>query len=315
MTFDFFLDKFKRTTSNKSYIKEIEGLRFVAIFFVVLSHIITHMVREMNLKVDGSNFLYFIYSNGGFGVNLFFSLSGFILAIPFIKSFAFNEGSVSIKNYFLRRITRLEPPFIISLILFFILYVYFKSDEHAFEHLFYSLTYSHYIVYNTWSPINPITWSLETEIQFYVIAPIIFYLLFKPQKTTHKLLVFFLLLIGAFLFFSFFSETLKTLHLNKSLLRYFNFFLIGAISGYYYSTKLQNIIVKNFFYDLLGIAALSTIILTHHLPYNIFYPLQVLSCFLLIVSSFKGIYLNKVAVSRTMGAGVRVDQASIRAAQ
>jgi peptidoglycan/LPS O-acetylase OafA/YrhL len=44
-----------------------------------------------------------------YGVHLFFVLSGFILALPFCKA-ARGGGSVDIKKYFWRRVTRLEPP-------------------------------------------------------------------------------------------------------------------------------------------------------------------------------------------------------------
>lgn len=300
MTLDKFLDKFKRSTSNKSYIKEIEGLRFVAIFFVVLSHIIIHMIRVMNIHEDEipANLLSFIYLKGGFGVHLFFTLSGFILSIPYIKSYTLNEGSVSIKNYFLRRVTRLEPPFIISTLIFFVLYVFFMNGVDSLKHLFYTLTYSHYFVFKHWSPINPVTWSLETEIQFYIIAPIIFYTIFKPRKTYVKLFVFFTLLVMGFWGYFQFHETLDNIHLGKSLLKYINFFLVGMMAGYYYILYLQKNNTKNILYDIIGIISLTAIIYTHEMSLYLYYPVQVTACFLLIISSFKGLILNKVFSNR-----------------
>ena len=60
---------------------------------------------------------------GGYGVSIFFMISGFILSLPFAKAhFNKNPGkkNISLKRYYLRRLIRLEPPYIIALIIFFI---------------------------------------------------------------------------------------------------------------------------------------------------------------------------------------------------
>ena len=49
------------------------------------------------------------------GVELFFAISGFILGVPFASARLRNAPAVKLKQYFLRRLTRLEPPYFISL--------------------------------------------------------------------------------------------------------------------------------------------------------------------------------------------------------
>ncbi len=51
------------------------------------------------------------------GVKVFFAISGFVLALPFLKYYlGISDKKVQLKSYFIRRLTRLEPPFIITLV-------------------------------------------------------------------------------------------------------------------------------------------------------------------------------------------------------
>jgi peptidoglycan/LPS O-acetylase OafA/YrhL len=107
-----FLQKFKRITYSTSYLPEVDGLRFLAIFSVV---VIMHIPNYLNDKFYHYQFIPQGYWKnfsiaGGHGVGLFFVISGFILSLPFAK-WRLNKGKkISLKNYYLRRVTRLEPP-------------------------------------------------------------------------------------------------------------------------------------------------------------------------------------------------------------
>src|SRR3954462_11306684 len=108
-----FFKKFRRITYSTSYLPEIDGLRFLAIFSVV---VIMHISYYLNEKFYGGDFVYNHYwknfiIEGGVGVPLFFVISGFILALPFAKWRLNGERQVRLKNYYLRRVTRLEPPY------------------------------------------------------------------------------------------------------------------------------------------------------------------------------------------------------------
>src|SRR5690606_17853519 len=118
----------------------------------------------------------------------FFAISGFILALPFINELVHEGRKVILKDYYIRRVTRLEPPYIISLILLFGLQV--AAGRLSFgEHLpnfFASFFYIHNIVYDAWSVINPVAWSLEIEVQFYLLAPFLFRWLFSIKSPTTR---------------------------------------------------------------------------------------------------------------------------------
>ena len=243
--------------SNQHFIPEIDGLRFLAIFLVILLHAKTTLFKEFVGAFDKKellqNPLFYIIYHGDLGVKIFFSISGFILAMPFSKAGMEKKPFPSLKNFYLRRLTRLEPPFILVMIgLFFVTGI--QSDQlnwDYFKHLLASITYSHQLIYGYWSPINPVTWSLETEVQFYLLLPL-FAVAFRISKSSLRwgvLLVFtiFLTLLSQ-------NVDLEVVHLKKSLLRYWGFFCVGMLFADLYQHRLDLIRgKKSIFFDSIGI--------------------------------------------------------------
>lgn len=115
---------------------------------------------------------------GGYGLSIFFMISGFILSLPFAKAHfnkESNKKNISLRRYYLRRLIRLEPPYIIALIIFFIgnVWVLHKySFDELLPHFLASAFYLHNTIYNEFSYVLPIAWSLEVEVQFYLLAPL-----------------------------------------------------------------------------------------------------------------------------------------------
>src|SRR5207248_8852502 len=105
----------------------------------------------------------------------FFVISGFILGLPFASFYRGLGPQVSLRQYFLRRLTRLEPPYILNLAVFFALKV--ASQQYGFRellpHFLSSCFYLHNLVYADESLVNTVTWSLEIEVQFYVLVPLL----------------------------------------------------------------------------------------------------------------------------------------------
>ena len=171
----FFLG-LKRYTSSGLYVPELDGLRFVAILSVFIYHLAGDVVRHNAPGVPPpSSSLYALTQRLNVGVPLFFAISGMILGLPFARYWLQGGARVSLKRYFLRRVTRLEPPYILSLLLLFGLkYVGHRGTiVEMFPHLAASSVYLHNLIYRELSPINPVTWSLEVEVQFYVLAPVL----------------------------------------------------------------------------------------------------------------------------------------------
>lgn len=166
--------RLRRHTSSGLYIPELDGLRFVAILFVYLYHLSGDVVRHSPAGAPSSPW-YLLATQLNIGVPLFFVISGMILGLPFARYWLQAGPAVSLKRYFLRRITRLEPPYIAALLLLFVLkYIGHRGEiGEMFPHLATSLVYLHNIFYRELSSINPVAWSLEVEVQFYILAPLL----------------------------------------------------------------------------------------------------------------------------------------------
>jgi len=172
------LERLQRVTTSGRYLPEVDGLRFVAIFYVFAQHARQAIVHNASDAAQSPTVL-FMFEDASLGVELFFLLSGFILALPFVGQHVHGEPPVSLRAYFLRRLTRLEPPYVLALVLalFYRLYHPLRPipPAEAAEHFLASLFYVHNQTHGLWHPssINTVTWSLEVEVQFYLLAPVL----------------------------------------------------------------------------------------------------------------------------------------------
>jgi len=165
----------KRHTSSGLYVPELDGLRFVAIFFVFIYHIAGVATNIPEGAPPPASALYALTQRLNIGVPLFFAISGMILGLPFARYWLQAGKKVSLKRYFLRRVTRLEPPYIIAMVMFFVLkYIGHRGTiPEMLPHLGASLVYLHNLIYRDLSTINSVAWSLEVEVQFYILAPLL----------------------------------------------------------------------------------------------------------------------------------------------
>jgi peptidoglycan/LPS O-acetylase OafA/YrhL len=214
------LSRFIRVTSSGRFIPEIDGFRFIAIASVFCLHDVGQVLAKHNMALDSSRRVHLdllptadrwlgsILWTGGFGVQLFFVISGFILALPFAEHRLLGREKPLLRAYYLRRVTRLEPPYMLNLIFGCLAlgFVHHWRDPewHPFEalrHLGASMLYLHNQIFGYQSTINGATWSLEIEIQFYILAPLLG-CLFLIRKTLTRRIV----LIALCLAFAVFSN-------------------------------------------------------------------------------------------------------------
>jgi peptidoglycan/LPS O-acetylase OafA/YrhL len=163
----------RRITSSGNWIPEIDGLRFIAIASVLVAHILTDTYHRTDklFPQESLRLLVNKFGNcGSRGVSLFFAISGFILAQPFLRQHLHKGRAVSIRGYFKRRLTRLEPPYILSLLA----YTLALALAHAPVSVRGLLAQAVYV--HNWTDlptVNFVTWSLEVEVQFYILAPLL----------------------------------------------------------------------------------------------------------------------------------------------
>ena len=186
---------FRRIISRGKFIPEIDGLRFIAIVSVVLFHIRGDIRKkdfhEYHSILPFEDGLDQLIKMGHYGVPLFFVISGFILAIPFLKMYLKGGKPVALSAYFTRRLTRLEPPYIVAMTLLFFGAVYVAKTstftEAAWSYLA-SITYTHNFFYGkeVLPILNSVAWSLEVEVQFYLLMPVLASLFFRQNVALRR---------------------------------------------------------------------------------------------------------------------------------
>lgn len=144
------------------YYEKIDGLRFVAIAFVLIEHFASVVGKKC--------------SAGYYGVDLFFVISGFLITGILLRS----KGSfgTSYKNFVGRRTLRIFPIYYLTIAVLFV-FGYQPIRDHIVS--FATYTYNYAWIAQGIEP-NGAThfWSLAIEEQFYLFWPI-FILLFRNK--------------------------------------------------------------------------------------------------------------------------------------
>ena len=298
----FGITDLKRKTHSTSFIPEIDGLRFFAIITVVLFHLNTALSRNFGLGADLG-----LVALGGkesflnlgwwvlrldLGVKLFFAISGFVLALPFLRYGLLGEGKkVFIGPYFVRRLTRLEPPFIISLFVFLFVHLFIKHEALSDMgwHFLAGLVYLHGILFGEPNPINPVTWSLEVEAQFYVLVPLLFWLVFSFTNQSRRLLVI-LILIALSVLYKNYVFQIGNYRLMASILSYFSNFGVGILFAYFFVLDRNDWLkTKSYLYDILGALCVFGVFYYYKPQHEILNnALFNLSVFGIMITAFKG---------------------------
>ncbi|WP_263411507.1 acyltransferase family protein [Terriglobus tenax] len=213
----------RRITTGSNWLPELDGLRFVAIAIVLLTHVFGHMWAH-GFQDKKYLPLFGAMSNNDLAVPLFFVISGFILARPFVRAYQQGGKPVKLGAYYMRRVTRLEPPYILSLLLYLLaLIIQHKRDMHL---TYLSLLTSVFYVHNFFSflpAINLVTWSLEVEIQFYIVAPLLWQLFRIQNRVTRRGVIVALIAFLSLL------PTEGADHVGFFLGRSISFFVIGGL--------------------------------------------------------------------------------------
>ena len=248
------------TTSSHRYIAEVDGLRFIAIFSVLLFHIhfAATNIPGTTLAVSPFNFLFWPVTNGYRGVELFFVISGFILGLPFAAHYLADAPAVKIGKFYLRRLTRLEPPYILALLLFYsaavVLHDVHAQDPNFFSGLLLRLGYAHSIVRGLPPKLDGVTWTLEVEVQFYLLVPLLAKI-FQLRATPRRLLLI-AAICGAPLLGNIIPRSELTLP------GFIQYFLAGFLLADLHSTNAGAGKISTRIYDWLATGALLAIALT-----------------------------------------------------
>lgn len=298
-----FIHHFLRNTKTQPIIKEIDGLRCIAILAVLFSHFNLQVVRLSGLDEN------FTYSNTiplflelcGNGVSIFFCISAFILSIPFINYHLYNGQNIDLKKYYWRRIKRLEIPYLLVLVILLLFRIVIQGEFWKTEmpHFFSSVFYSHNIIYGRRSTINPVAWTLEIEIQFYILLPLLVQL-FKIKKTFIRRFVLSILLLLTGIMYAQYDAFFINAHLQYSILPYLSIFLLGMLMADIYLSNSALFNRKNYLFDIGGIVGFLLIVYCAGAVAFYIQCLEYAGYLLLFTGIFKGIILNKLFTTNWM---------------
>lgn len=277
----------------------MDGLRFVAIAMVILYHLNGYLMTKTAFYEHGSSAPDWLCRSalvGFHGVDLFFVISGFILALPFATHHLSGAPAVSLRKYYLRRLTRLEPPYFVTIFLLLALGVWIHPVPVSaiVPHLAASLVYLHNLIYGTQSTVLGVAWSLEIEVQFYLLVPLLT-LVFAIRSLRLRRSV----LIGITLATLAVQSLLVGKHprFDLSILAYLQFFLTGFLIADIFLSHWKNSPHRTFYWDLIALAgwpvlflALQSEVLTHWL-----FPALV---FTLYCAAFRGRWINRLFCNR-----------------
>lgn len=172
--------------SEVGYIAPVEGLRGIAVLLVIFFH--CTVLREGRFDdpwiaaiatVEAINR---IVHHGYLGVDLFFVISGFLLALPWFVHAREGRPPPSVAGFYRRRFRRIAPAYYLQLAALFVVVLpllhdagYWRSDlyvyawngvAHAlFAHNLFPLT-------SASMGVNGALWTLGVEAQFYLLLPL-----------------------------------------------------------------------------------------------------------------------------------------------
>ncbi|PAU60663.1 hypothetical protein BZL41_15295 [Pseudomonas sp. PIC25] len=143
-------------------VKGLDGLRGVAILLVLVYHTWTESSGLATLG-EGPFFLSLLYA-GSTGVTLFFALSGFLVGRPFIEAIRERRPLPSLGRYASQRALRILPTYYTIALIGVLLTARYDQLVPAL-----TLTARAYDV----GQFSTVWWSLGTEVQFYVLLPLV----------------------------------------------------------------------------------------------------------------------------------------------
>lgn len=213
--------------AESTYLPVLDSLRAFAALSVVLYHFVCTTIGFIQNELALN-----IFSEGRAGVQTFFVISGFV--IPWsMQAAGFNFKSIF--TFFLKRLARLEPPYIFSM--FLAISVYFlraqilgRSNTQPMPSIEQVLLHFGYLIpwFEGYTWLNQVYWTLSVEFQYYVFIA----LLFIPLQKA---------VLGTRLFIYAALSLLSFIGTSDFLPHWFPVFLLGIILFLYKSNNVNRI--------------------------------------------------------------------------
>lgn len=244
---------------EKFYFKNLDILRFFAAFMVVFAHAYEgwcgwyNKPGFMTINGDNQNFTKFgtqldiAIRNGGFGVDVFFLISGFLITFILLKEKEI-FSKIDIPKFFIRRAFRIWPAYFLVIALTpWVISLTQSPTPDYWPNIFFYNNF-HAIKINEWQYPFAHLWSICVEEHFYLIWP--FFIAFIPYKFLKKLFISLIFLTISVRIY-FYANSYNNLYLYLHTLSRVDVLIIGAYFAIHYkengfdfkSTKLFRILL------------------------------------------------------------------------
>ena len=231
-----------------SYLSQIDALRGWAILLVFFFH--AWGISGGSAGSEPS--LWFSYAAAGrTGVTLFFVISGFLLSIPWLSAMQSPDVAMpSLKNYYAARVLRIVPLYYLAVFMACVVSGSWDTGFKAFTFQFVGFEIF---------PFSVVWWTLVTEIQFYLVLPLLIWLLAGGGKRRLIFLLVLILWAGFYIIEVLYNpsgEKIRSYLLTKSLFGRLPAFLLGMLAAWIFLRVRASAIFNTNWMRVLGAGAL-----------------------------------------------------------
>jgi len=166
------------SVSTPERVASLTGIRAVAALLVVATHAAYTTGKYTH------DYIGLMYSRMEIGVPIFFVLSGFLLFAPWVKANATDGPSPSLRRYTWHRVRRIMPAYVVTVLIAYAVYHFRTAGPnpgHTWMGLLRNLTltqpYTDNYLFSYLHQGLTQMWSLAVEVAFYVVLPLMAYLL------------------------------------------------------------------------------------------------------------------------------------------
>ena len=212
------------------YLPGLNGLRAIAALSVLIAHVSQEGIADFGLPK------FVNLPMAGYGVTLFFVISGFLITFLLIKEMGKTQ-TVSIGKFYLRRILRIWPIYYLFIIVSLSVFLCFGlSNQILVKELWFYLFFAANIPFITYQGIMILVhyWSIGVEEQFYLFWPLLVRIS-KSKLLKVALIIFILFFSAKILFWVLYGPS--SIIYRFFMVTRFHCMMIGAIAAILYSSK------------------------------------------------------------------------------
>jgi peptidoglycan/LPS O-acetylase OafA/YrhL len=156
----------------------VESLRALAALGVLVGHTMGTAYDYDTAYTLGGDYPHRLIFGGGFGVYLFFALSGYLLFLPFARRDFGGGWPIDLRRYALNRALRILPLYYAVLILLMLVQ---EGGGTPKQWLLFT-TFGQNFTGGTLLTVDGVMWSLVVEVHFYLLLPLLAWLVARSAR-------------------------------------------------------------------------------------------------------------------------------------